>query len=135
MELQIRILDWCSHFRDWIEFVGLVLVWRNFFIYYFSSFDPLNDRADFHVQQWKKSFHSLSRINSLYTPLSMVTKHGPGVNFINILRADFSNKSALHRISLTLQFAFVIFCWKNIGAKAARKMLMKLNTVQIIRRS
>ncbi len=35
-----------------------------------------------------------------------------GVNFINILRPAF----------LYLQFVFVVFCWKNIGAKAASKM-------------
>jgi len=27
---------------------------------------------------------------------------------------------------LYLQFDFVIFCWKNMGTKAARKMLAKL---------
>ncbi len=29
---------------------------------------------------------------------------------------------------LYLQFGFVIFLWKNIGAKAARKMLVKITT-------
>jgi len=51
----------------------------------------------------------------------------PGVNFINILRAPFTVESVLHSFSL-LQFGFVVFGRKNIGEKAARKMLMKLTT-------
>jgi len=31
---------------------------------------------------------------------------------------------------LKLQFGFVIFCWKNISAKAARKILLKLTIVR-----
>ena len=45
-----------------------------------------------------------------------------GVNFINILLVYFLNKSALRSFSL-----ISVWLWqKNIGAKAARKMLMKL---------
>jgi len=51
----------------------------------------------------------------------------PGVNFINILHWNFLYKIVLWRFSL-LQFGFVVFWHKNIGAKAARKMLMKLTT-------
>jgi len=40
--------------------------------------------------------------------------------------SSFLNGSALHEAFLYLQFGFVIFWQKNITAKAARKMLMKL---------
>jgi len=33
---------------------------------------------------------------------------------------------------LYVQFCFVTFCWKNIGAKSAHKMLVKLTTVFIL---
>ncbi len=52
----------------------------------------------------------------------------PGVNFTNILRAAFLCDSVLARF-LYLQFGFLIFCQKNIGAKAAHKMLVKLTSV------
>jgi len=49
----------------------------------------------------------------------------PGINFINILCSNFSYKSALNSFSLVT----VWILWrKNIGAKAACKMLMKLTT-------
>ncbi len=44
----------------------------------------------------------------------MCLKLTTGVNFINIKRADFSFESDLNN----LQFGFVIFSGKNIGAKA-----------------
>jgi len=46
-----------------------------------------------------------------------------GVNFINIF-----HMKVLSAAFLLLQFGFVIFCRKIIGAKAAHKMLMKLTT-------
>jgi len=48
-----------------------------------------------------------------------------GVNFINILHETFLYKSALCSFSL---IGLVIFWQKIIGAKGARKMLMKLTT-------
>jgi hypothetical protein len=45
----------------------------------------------------------------------------PVVNFTNILRAAFSNKSFLW-----LQFGFVKFWPNDFGAKGAHKMLVKL---------
>jgi len=48
--------------------------------------------------------------------------------FINILCVPFLHESALRSFSLFLQICFVIFWHKNIGAKANRKMLMKLTT-------
>jgi len=48
----------------------------------------------------------------------------PDVNFINILCKHFSHKSVFTAF-LYSWFGFVIYCQKNIGAKAARKMLMK----------
>jgi hypothetical protein len=53
-----------------------------------------------------------------------------GADFINILRAYFLYKS---KAFLYLQFVFVIFHRKNIGAKAARKMLVKLTTARRVR--
>ncbi len=51
----------------------------------------------------------------------------PGVNFINILCRPFLYKSVLRSFFLvTVQFGFVIFWGKNIGAKAVPKMLMKM---------
>jgi len=49
------------------------------------------------------------------------------VNFINILCPPFWTK-VLCTAFLQLQFGFVIFWQKNIGAKAACKLLMKLTT-------
>ena len=55
----------------------------------------------------------------------MLVKLPPGVNFTNILRAAFSYESLLSSFSVdTLRFDF--FWRKEIGAKAARKMLVKL---------
>ena len=48
-----------------------------------------------------------------------------GVNFTNILRAAFLCESLVSSFSV-LTFRFVIFGRKEIGAKAARKMLVKL---------
>jgi len=49
------------------------------------------------------------------------------VNFINILCTPFSYEGAFHSFSLIIVW-FCNFWWKNIGAKAACKMLMKLTT-------
>ena len=49
----------------------------------------------------------------------------PCVNFTKILRAAFSYESVLSSFSL-LRARFVFFWQKKIGAKAARKMLVKL---------
>jgi len=48
------------------------------------------------------------------------------VNFTNILRAAFHTK-VLCAAFMCLQFGFVIFWWKDFGAKAAHKMLVKLS--------
>ncbi len=48
-----------------------------------------------------------------------------GVNFINISHAPFLFESTAF---LQLQRGFIVFWRKNIGAKAALKMLMKLTT-------
>jgi len=53
-------------------------------------------------------------------------KHS-GVNFTNILRAAFSFESFCAAFFYLL-FGFVNFWRKNISAKAARKMLVKLTT-------
>ena len=57
------------------------------------------------------------------------TEQGSCVNFIHILFAPFSYESALCSFSLNT-FWLGDFCQKNIGAKTARKMLMKLTTCQ-----
>ncbi len=49
----------------------------------------------------------------------------PGINFTNILLASFCTKMFCVAF-LKLQFGFVIFWQKNIGAKAALKILVKL---------
>jgi hypothetical protein len=49
----------------------------------------------------------------------------PGVNFTNILQAAFCTKF-LCAASMRLQFGFAMFWHKDFGAKAARKMLVKL---------
>jgi len=54
-----------------------------------------------------------------------LVKSTQGVNFINILRSHFWNKSELSSFYL-VTFDFVIFWRKNIGTKFASKMLMKL---------
>jgi hypothetical protein len=48
------------------------------------------------------------------------------VNFTNILRAAFHTK-VLFTAFMCLQFGFVICWWKDFGAKAAHKMLVKLS--------
>jgi len=55
-----------------------------------------------------------------------VARH-QGVNFINIILKPFLCKSALQSFSLITVLLFN-FWTKNIRAKAARKMLMKLTT-------
>jgi len=55
----------------------------------------------------------------------MLVKSTPGVNFINILQAAFSYKRVFAAF-LYLNVGFEIFWLKNICAKAAREMLMKL---------
>jgi len=57
----------------------------------------------------------------------MLMKLTAGVNFINILCVCFAYKSALHSFSL-LKIWLCNFWQKNIGAKGACKMLMKLTT-------
>ena len=54
----------------------------------------------------------------------------PGVNFNNILRAAFQLKVFISAAFLYLQFVFVIFWQKDIGKRAARKILLKL-TIQL----
>jgi hypothetical protein len=58
------------------------------------------------------------------TPSLDFSRSLPGVTFINFLLPPFSYKSALHSFYLFSLFGFVIFWHKNIGAKAACKMLM-----------
>ena len=55
----------------------------------------------------------------------------PGVNFINILQAAFSNKSLLSSF-FVLSTKVCIFWQKEIGAKAARKILVILTAVEYI---
>jgi hypothetical protein len=55
----------------------------------------------------------------------------PGVNFTNILRAAFSYESGFEAFHF-LQFGLVFFWQKNICAKAARKMLVKLTTARFV---
>jgi len=55
----------------------------------------------------------------------MLVKSTPGVNFIKILHTPFIT-GVFFKTFLWLQFGFVIFCRKNIGAKAACKMFVKL---------
>ncbi len=52
------------------------------------------------------------------------------VNFTNILWTSFTYLSVLQRFSL-LAIWFCSFLWKNISAKAACKMLMKLITDKV----
>ncbi len=56
----------------------------------------------------------------------------PGVNFMDILWAPFCTK-VLFSAFLYIHYGFEIFWQKNIGAKAARKMWMKLTTVLLHR--
>jgi len=51
----------------------------------------------------------------------------PGEYFINILCATFSYRSTF-RSFFYLQFGLVLFWQKNIGTKAAHKMLIKFTT-------
>jgi hypothetical protein len=54
----------------------------------------------------------------------MKKKMKTGVNVINILRANFSYQCASSSFSLVI-FWLCNFSLKNIGAKAASKMLLK----------
>ncbi len=77
---------------------------------------------------------SLSKILTNY--FGIVVKQFPaqnlslraGVNFINILCVPFLYKSILHSFSLIAVWLCIFFWRKNISAKAACKMLMKLTT-------
>jgi len=51
-----------------------------------------------------------------------------GVNFTNILRANFLNESGFFAVILDLLFGFVIFCQENVGSKVYSTMLVKLTT-------
>jgi len=70
----------------------------------------------------------LIKLSYFYLIVTLTTKQikrSIGVNFINTLLEPFCTKvlcAAFHK----LQLGFVIFWQKNISAKAARKMLMKL---------
>jgi len=55
----------------------------------------------------------------------MSVKLTPAMNLTNVLKATFSTKVFCSAF-LYLQFGFVIFWHKNIGAKTARKVLVKL---------
>jgi hypothetical protein len=55
----------------------------------------------------------------------------PGVDFINILCANFSYKSALRSITLVMLWLCILFGAKNIGAKDAHKLLITLTTSQV----
>ena len=59
------------------------------------------------------------------SPLDGFAIHRVGVNFTNILRAPFSYKSLLSSFSVD-KLRFDFFWRKDIGAKAARKTLVKL---------
>jgi hypothetical protein len=67
----------------------------------------------------------------------IIIKFTPGDDFTNILLSTFLCMKVLYAAFLLLQFGFVIFQHKNIGAKAGRKMLMKLtpgvNFINILR--
>jgi len=62
----------------------------------------------------------------LFSIISTTPQHS-GVNFTNILRAAFFTK-VFCAAFLYLQFGYVIFWLKNVGAKAVHKMLVKLTT-------
>ena len=55
-------------------------------------------------------------------------RSSPGVDFTKILRAAFSYESLLSSF-LYLRLRFVFFWRKEIGVKAAHRMLVKLTTV------
>jgi len=59
--------------------------------------------------------HSSQQLESARAANKMLVKSTPVVNFMNLLRATF----------IYLQFVLVIFWPKEIGAKAAHKMLME----------
>ncbi len=59
-----------------------------------------------------------------FTPLLQELWGPPGINFMNVLRAQFK-----HKIFAPKNFGFKFFWYKNVGAKCAHKMLMKLTTV------
>ncbi len=51
-----------------------------------------------------------------------------GVNFIKILLAAFFSTEVFFAAFIYVEFGFVIYWPKNLGAKAARKMLVKSTT-------
>ncbi len=55
----------------------------------------------------------------------------PGVNFTNILQAASLDENFFAQLFPTLMIGFVILRQKIIGAKAASKLLVKLNTGDI----
>jgi hypothetical protein len=57
----------------------------------------------------------------------MSVKLTPGMNLTNVLKATFCTKVFCSAF-LYLQFGFVIFWQKNIGAKTARKVMVKLKS-------
>ena len=59
----------------------------------------------------------------------MLVKLTSGDNFTNILQAAFLYKNVFAAF-MCLQLGFVTFCRKEIGAKAAGKMLVKLTLEQ-----
>jgi len=58
----------------------------------------------------------------------MLMKLTPGVDFTNILQAAFLRKGLL-KLFATDSLALLFFWQKNIGSKAACKMLIKLTPV------
>ncbi len=59
--------------------------------------------------------------------VNMLVKSTPGINFINIILLPFCTKVVCAAF-LYLNFGFVFFKQKNIGIKAACKMLKKLTS-------
>jgi len=75
---------------------------------------------------WSASNRPLKWIAARLSILS--SNFHPVVNFTNILLVPFLYKRALHSFSMITVWLYN-FWQKNIGAKAARKMLMKLTIV------
>ena len=69
---------------------------------------------------------SLAQLKRRQRPTAEKEKSGfPSVNFANILRAAFRTK-VFRAAFLYLQLRFIFFWQKEIGAKTAHKMLVKL---------
>jgi len=66
--------------------------------------------------------HCGFRISEITLTCTNGLKAFAGVKFTNFLRAAFLSRF------MSLQFVFVTFCQKEIGAKAACKMLLKFTT-------